>query len=186
MLGFLFRNKKLNNVAHKLFSKIIDQSRLPVFYTDYSVEDSLDGRFDLMALHMSLIINKLDQKLDEPKVSDLKRLLQEAMFDNLDLTLREIGVGDLGVGKKVKVMAEAFYGRIKTYQGILDQNDKARMSEAIHRNLFRQREMPGMAVENVTDYYFRQWQNINEQDLSDIMMGNCKLIDPYEEVGDEQ
>lgn len=180
MLGFLFRDKKLNNVAHTLFSKVIEQSRIPFFYTNYDVEDTLDGRFDLMALHMSLLIYKLDQSEDVPKVPELKRMLQEAMFDNLDLTMREVGVGDLGVGKKVKVMAEAFYGRIKVYQEIIDKDSRQAMQEAIKRNLYRDREVDNEVVKKIVEYYFQQWDNVNQQRLSDVMKGELKFIEPQE------
>ena len=175
MLGFLFKDKKLKNVAYLLFSKVIEQSRLPVFYTDYLVEDSIDGRFDLMALHMSILINKLDQSAQS---ADLKRMLQEAMFDNLDLTMREIGVGDLGVGKKVKIMAEAFYGRMNIYQENLNRSDQDNMQKAILRNLYRQRNIPPAVLEKLADYYFTQGQYINNQTVSDIMLGNIAFVTP--------
>lgn len=178
MLGFLFRDKKLNNVAHTLFSKVIEQSRIPFFYTNYDVEDTLDGRFDLMALHMSLLIYKLDQSVGVKKVPELKRLLQEAMFDNLDLTMREVGVGDLGVGKKVKVMAEAFYGRIKVYQEIIDKGSRQAMQEAIKRNLYRERAVDNEVVIKIVEYYFQQWDNVNQQRLSDVMSGDLIFIEP--------
>lgn len=185
MLGFLFKDNKLNNAAHILFSQIIDQSRIPAFYTDYAVDDTLDGRFDLMALHMSLVINKLDQTPDRKNISTLKRMLQEAMFDNLDLTMREIGVGDLGVGKKVKVMAEAFYGRIKVYQEILDKNDKSKMREALERNLYRHRKVEAKVVENMVYYYFAQWINVAGQKIEDVVCGKLTFERPQGQNADE-
>ncbi len=182
MFGFLFKDKKLKKVAYSLFSKVIEQSRLPVFYTDYMVEDSIDGRFDLMALHMSLLINKLDQSSQS---ANLKRMLQEAMFDNLDLTMREIGVGDLGVGKKVKVMAEAFYGRVNVYQEHLNRGDMDNIREAILRNVYRQREVALPILEKIADYYFSQWQHVNAQTLSDIMQGKIAFIIPKRTISHE-
>ncbi len=185
MLGFLFKDKKLERSAHNLFAQIIEHTRQPVFYTDYAVEDSLDGRFDLMAMHMSLVINKLDQSAQEQPVSDLKRMLQEAMFDNLDLAMREVGVGDLGVGKRVKEMAEAFYGRIKKYQEHLKLHDRSKLQEAIHRNLYRERETSPGILDGITDYYLEQWQNINEYDLSGVLAGNVRFNLPTGIESDE-
>ncbi len=171
MFGFLFKDRKLKKAAHNLFALTIAHTRLPVFYTDYSVEDSLDGRFDLMALHMSLIMNKLDQNKQHSNVGDIKRMLQEAMFDNLDLAMREVGVGDLGVGKKIKVMAEAFYGRIKTYQEILDQGDLEKLQEAIKRNLSRERDVDERILTETTAHFFQEWHQISAQEITAIMAG---------------
>ncbi len=176
MFDFLSKKKKLNISAHKLFSKVIEQSRDTFFYTDLDVEDSLDGRFDLMAIHMTLVIEKLDNNQDNADAGQIKRHLQEIMFDNLDLTLREIGVGDLGVGKKIKVMAEAFYGRMTTYQKLFKNKDVEQMSLAIGRNLYRGHDVNKIILSKISSYVYGQVTHINNQSIQDILDGNIDFM----------
>ena len=178
MFGFLFNKKKLNNSAHKLFSKIIEQSRIVHFYETLKVDDNLDGRFDLMSLHMALILEKLDQYKDTKNVPEFKRNLQEIMFDNLDLTLREIGVGDLGVGKKIKVMAEAFYGRMMAYQNNLITGNEQEMLETLKRNLYRNKMVDEDVLQLMTAYVFEQYNYVNVQEINSILEGQIEFQAP--------
>jgi cytochrome b pre-mRNA-processing protein 3 len=160
MFGIFSKKKNLNKVAHNLFDHVIKQSRQVDFYTKLFVEDSLDGRFDLMAIHMAIILDKLNQHKNNEDTMEISRNLQEVMFDNLDLSLREIGVGDLGVGKKIKVMAEAFYGRIKTYHELFQTADKVIMSEALKRNLYREKGVDKIVLQKTTTYVFDQLNHV--------------------------
>ncbi|MDG1707637.1 MAG: ubiquinol-cytochrome C chaperone family protein [Emcibacteraceae bacterium] len=180
MFGFIFKNKRLNENAHELYSAVISQSREIVFYEKFLVEDSLDGRFDLMALHMALLLDKFDKNDNLRDVPKMKRILQEIMFDNLDLTLREIGVGDLGVGKKIKVMAEAFYGRMMIYQELLSKNDETEMVEAIKRNLYRGKQIDENIVMGMVSYMFAQYENTKAQEIETIMNGDVVFLVPEE------
>lgn len=178
MFGFLSKKKTLNDVGHKLFSIVIEQSRAAIFYSELAVEDSLDGRFDLMSLHMAMILQKLDQnKLDKDTVK-LKQIVQEIMFDNLDLTLREVGVGDLGVGKKIKVMAEAFYGRMMVYQGLFGSKDLHEMTSALQRNLYREKDVAPEILTAMTQYVYDQNGQIENQDMANIMTGDVSFFVP--------
>lgn len=172
MFGFLFNKKKLNNGAHKIFNAIIEQSRTVDFYEYFAVEDSLDGRFDLMTINMAIVLDKLDLHKDEKSVFNFKRILQEIMFDNLDLTLREIGVGDLGVGKKIKVMAEAFYGRMVAYQDLFKGKDLAEMSDTLRRNLYREKTIDEEILKKMVSYVYEQHELINKQDIETILDGH--------------
>lgn len=178
MFEFLSKKKALNDVGHKLFTSVIDQSRLASFYSELAVEDNLDGRFDLMSLHMAMILQKLDQNEQNTDAAKLKRIVQETMFDNLDLTLREIGVGDLGVGKKIKVMAEAFYGRMMVYQDLFDVKDEQRMCDALQRNLYREREVSQEMLAAMTKYVYDQFELIESQNMEKFMTGDVNFLPP--------
>ena len=143
------RRRNTTVVAHKLYTGLVDQARHPVFYAEQGVPDSLDGRFDMIVLHSFLILRRLreagraDTSLDEQSV-ELQTKLQEILFSDMDQALRELGVGDMGVGKRIRDMAEAFFGRISAYEEALalketsdpETAEKA-LREAIERNLFR-------------------------------------------------
>lgn len=109
---------RVRDNAHALYMAAVKQARNPGFYTHCGVADTLDGRFDLIVLHVFLVLRALG-RAGEPgrRVADR---ISKVMFDDMDMNLREMGVGDLSVGKRVKAMARAFYGRYKAYDRALD------------------------------------------------------------------
>lgn len=129
--------------AEALYHHILQSSRAPALYRDYGVEDSIDGRFDCLCLFQALMMCRLKGR-DEP-LTALSQGLFDAMFQDMDLTLREMGVGDMGVGKRVKFMSEAYMGRLTAYDNALQQADDTALVEALHRNLYREGEVAGDA-----------------------------------------
>ena len=97
------------------------------------------------------------------------------MFDNLDLTLREIGVGDLGVGKKIKVMAEAFYGRMIAYQNLFSSENKYEMSNTLKRNLYREKTINEDILKKMVSYIYQQYELIIKQDIEKILDGHIEF-----------
>jgi len=112
MFSFFKSDKKLSNVD-KVYSIVVDQSRKPIFYTELLIPDNIDGRFDVLSLHMFFIFSRL--KNEEHIAADFSQSLFDTMFVDMDQSLREMGVGDLSVGKRVKDMGKALLGRIEAY-----------------------------------------------------------------------
>lgn len=121
--------------AEMLYHHILQASRRPILYRDYGVEDSIDGRFDALCLFQSLMMRRLAGSSEA--LSALSQELFDAMFADMDLTLREMGVGDMGVGKRVKFMSEAYMGRLTAYDKALKADTKDALQEALLRNLYR-------------------------------------------------
>ncbi|HYE47681.1 MAG TPA: ubiquinol-cytochrome C chaperone family protein, partial [Caulobacter sp.] len=130
MLGRLFGRQDDAGVA-TLYKALVDQARRPEFYSDHAVPDTLDGRFDMILLHAFVVLHRFRGEAAEAK--DFAQRLFDRMFADMDRNLREIGVGDLSVGHKVKAMGRAFYGRAESYQAGLA--DPAALAEALRRNL---------------------------------------------------
>jgi cytochrome b pre-mRNA-processing protein 3 len=105
-LASLFRRNRHRETALRLYQSIVDQARNPVFFTYFGVPDTFDGRFELVALHGFLVFNRL--KAEGDKAADLAQELFDVMFTDFDRSLREMGVGDLGVGRHIKTMAQGF------------------------------------------------------------------------------
>lgn len=124
--------------AEKLYYEVLSASRDARLYADYGVEDSIDGRFDALCLLQSVMMRRLSGQ--EGDVKELAQGLFDAMFNDMDLTLREMGVGDMGVGKRVKLMSEAYMGRLKSYDEAISADDKDALAEALRRNLYRGEE----------------------------------------------
>lgn len=136
--------------AHLLYRSLVTQARSPQFYLNVGVPDTLDGRFDMIVLHMFLVIDRLSPEGASAK--DLRQRLFDVMFDDMDQALREIGVGDLSVGKKVKKMAQAFYGRLGAYDEGLRADDEAVFEDALKRNIFPDIEVAPAQIKMLATY----------------------------------
>jgi cytochrome b pre-mRNA-processing protein 3 len=119
--------------ADLAYRRVVEHARQPIFFTDYGVPDTLDGRFELICLHAFLYLHRL--KGERPPPTRLCQSFFDGMFADFDRALREMGTGDLSVGKHVKRMARAFYGRIRAYEEGLAGNDLA-LGAALARNVF--------------------------------------------------
>jgi cytochrome b pre-mRNA-processing protein 3 len=134
MLG-LFRRKSHERTGFALYAAAVDAAREPAFYTALGVPDSLDGRFDLIGAHVFLLIDRLRAE-PEPGPA-VAQAVFDAMFADMDFNLREMGVGDMTVGKRVKQMWEAFNGRAKAYEAALAADDGPALAAALARNVWR-------------------------------------------------
>ncbi|HYM71976.1 MAG TPA: ubiquinol-cytochrome C chaperone family protein [Stellaceae bacterium] len=128
-----FRRNPHRDAAELAYRLVVEQARLPAFFTDFGVPDTLDGRFELICLHAFLYLRRI--KREPPPAAALGQRFFDTMFADFDRSLRELGTGDLSVGRQVKRMAEAFYGRIRAYDQGLDGDDTA-LSGALERNLY--------------------------------------------------
>ena len=128
-------NAEQREIYLPVYTAIVAQSRQPALYGEQGAPDSFDGRFDVLVLHMYLVLRRL--KHDGVSRHGAGQVLFDLFFRDMDQAMREMGVGDMGVGKKVKKMAEAVYGRVAAYDEAL-QSDAAQqeISEILQRNLF--------------------------------------------------
>jgi cytochrome b pre-mRNA-processing protein 3 len=129
-----FRAKPEVEQAARLYALAVAQAREPGFYRAMGVPDSFDGRFEMVALHVYLLVRRLKDDA-APAARALARALVEALFADMDRTFRELGAADLGVGRRVHKTAEAFYGRATTYDAALAAGGTA-LGEALRRNLY--------------------------------------------------
>ncbi|HJM61855.1 MAG TPA: ubiquinol-cytochrome C chaperone family protein [Alphaproteobacteria bacterium] len=142
------RDRALSGKVDALYGALVAQSRRSEFYAKLGVPDSVDGRFDMIILHLSLLLRRLRGE-DEA----LAQALLDITFDDMDRNLREMGAGDLGVGRRVKVMARAYFGRFKTYDTALEMGDGEALAEALARNV---KPADGLAAaRHIADYVVR-------------------------------
>lgn len=125
-----FRARNVNaRKAKELYGAVVAAARQPEFYREYGVPDTLNGRYEMIVLALFQLLERL--RAEGTAAEELSRLTLEAFFTDMDDCMREIGVGDLTVPKKVKKAAAGFYERTKTYRAALDAGDKAAMATAI-------------------------------------------------------
>lgn len=118
--------------AQALYAAVVEQSRQSGFYSGCGVQDSANGRFEVLALNLFLVMHRLRAA---PGCFRLARALSEQAVTDIDRNLREMGVGDLSVGRKVKQLTQSLYGRYSAYTAGLE-GDEEMMAAALRRNLF--------------------------------------------------
>ena len=134
LLKSIFLGKKaLKAIPEGLHISIMEQSLQPAFFGNGKVDDSFAGRFEVVSIHAALLFRRLRECGDAG--NDLAQDVFNELFSGFDDALREIGTGDLKVGKKVRVIGEAFYGRAKAYDDALASGEEAVLKDAILRNL---------------------------------------------------
>ena len=126
--------RRVREAGERLYGKVVEAARTPELYADLHVPDTPNGRFECIALHAIVVIRRLQREGDEG--AELAQAVFDAMFRDMDVSSREMGVGDLAVGKRIKAMAQAFYGRAKAYGAALDGNDQEGLARALGRNIF--------------------------------------------------
>lgn len=154
--------------ADALYRRIVEQARTPVFYRDQGVPDNLDGRFELIALHTFLVLHRLKQ--DHPAGARLGQSLYDLFFADMDQSLREMGAGDLGVGKRVKRMAQGFHGRVAAYDAGLS-GPAGELEEAIRRNLYGTLDPDPAWVGHMAAYTRAQSAALREQGIDALLAG---------------
>jgi cytochrome b pre-mRNA-processing protein 3 len=171
-LASLFRRNPHRHNARTAYLEIVARAREPAFFLDCAVPDTLDGRFELIALHAFLVLNRL--KAEHAATADFAQELFDTMFADLDRGLREMGASDIGVGRRVKEMAKGFYGRIVAYeQGLAAGDDQ--LGEALRRNLYGTAPAPQEAVAAMVRYTRRQVAALAEETLETMLSGQVRF-----------
>ncbi|WP_309086106.1 ubiquinol-cytochrome C chaperone family protein [Chelativorans sp.] len=124
-------------VVDALYGEIVAAARRPRFYSAWQVPDTPLGRFEMLSLHLFLILHRLREEKGPSR--DLAQELTDQFFLDVDHSLRELGIGDLGVPKRMKKLARMFYGRLSSYGQAVDAGDQAALAEALRRNIAPER-----------------------------------------------
>jgi cytochrome b pre-mRNA-processing protein 3 len=171
-LATLFRRNRYRPQAYAAYTSIVEHARAPDFFLRLDVPDTLDGRYEMIALHMFLVLNRL--KAEHESTAEYAQALFDAMFADLDRGLREMGATDMGVGKRVKEMAKGFYGRIAAYEKGLEGDDQT-LGEALKRNLYGTVQPRTEAVSAIARYMRSQAKNLARQPLAAFLDNHIKF-----------
>jgi cytochrome b pre-mRNA-processing protein 3 len=174
MLDKLFRRRRVERAAEALYATLVAQARRPEFYRTYAVPDTVDGRFDMVALHGFLLLHRLGQ--GRRRTSRVAQALFDLMFADMDQCLREMGVSDIAVGGKVKTMAQAFYGRIDAYEPGL--TDVQALIAALARNLYRGTLVAQDTLVAMARYTQLQATSLAAQEIVELEQGRVRFDDP--------
>ena len=169
-----FRRNSQARTIHVLYGAIVAQARSVTFYADYRVPDTVEGRFDLIVLHLVLLLNRLSRSAEA--WHGLGQELFDAFCSDLDANLREMGVGDLAVPKRMQAFAEAFYGRQAAYLAALEAADQRVFEKALARNIFPAGDDAGAA--QLARYARAAVTSLDAQDDGALLRGEVVFPGP--------
>ena len=177
MIFRLFKSGARRKQAETVYLAIASGSREPRLYLDCGVPDTVEGRFESLGLHVSLVLRRL--KSLPPPALDLSKDLIDLFFQDLDSALRELGVGDLSVGKKIKKLAEAFYGRAKVLETTLAHPDAdGELEGVLTRNVIGVSNADVPEAQALASYVRRCVENLDRQDLQALIGANRLFVAP--------
>ena len=168
------RNRRPDTIS-TLYGMIVAQARMPCFYRDYAVPDTVNGRFDLIVLHLALVLDRL---MADPAQREAGQGLFDHFCTDMDSNLREIGISDLKVPKEMRRMGEAFYGRAQAYQAALVAAGDEALIETVARNIYGVTP-PGPAAAGRLAAYIREAvREVAAKDAAAVAEGALRLPDP--------
>jgi cytochrome b pre-mRNA-processing protein 3 len=175
------RRDNTHGAARQLYLAAVAQARDPAFFGPGRVPDTVEGRFEALCLHGFLVLHRFKAEGDAGR--DLAQSYFDTMFEDMDRNLREIGIGDLSVGKRIKLLAENFYGRIKTYEQGLEDGT---LPDALARNLLTESAAARIGVVEshfakiVAEYVRREVAALAQQPLPALASGRIIFGAPPE------
>jgi len=171
----LFHDRAAEEAAALLYEAIVAQARRPEFYRALGVPDTLDGRFEMIALHAIVVLRQL--RTDGPDAARTAQALFDRMFADFDRSFREMGAGDLGVGRRVKLLAKQFYGRLAAYGAGLEDRDGA-LADAVGRNIYGGMTPSPDQVAAMSAYLRREASAVAAQDAAERRSGAVRFGAP--------
>ena len=173
MLNSLFRKRPAERVGDPLYAAVAAQARQPGFYTALGVADRIDARFELYTLHVLLLILRLRDEPGERGAQERGAEVGQSLFDayvsSLDHALRELGVGDVSMARKMRSLGEALYGRMTAYEAPIREADVDALADALARNVYAVEDRETAAP--LADYATRARVALADQGFDAILSG---------------
>lgn len=183
MFQRLFGRERARNrqIVGALYSEIVAAARREAFFSAWEVPDTPLGRYEMVSLHMFLFQHRLRGQAGA--AGDVAQQLIDEFFLDVDHSLRELGVGDLGVPKRMKKLARMFYGRATAYGEALDAGNREQLADALARNI-RPDTNEWRHAGMLADYMVSAAAALTRQPTAEICAGKLTFQPPV--VGDER
>ena len=176
MILNLFRRNLRDGTIAALYGAIVAQARSSAFYRDHGVPDTANGRLEMIVLHTVLVLSRLEAE------GAAARPLGQALFDyfcsDMDANLREMGVGDMAVPRKMKAIAEAFYGRKRAYEAALAAPGLDELAAALVRNVHTEIAATDAGVQQLAAYMRQAVRTLAAVDGAALQRGELSFPDP--------
>lgn len=168
LLDRLFRPRPALAAGRALYARVVAQSRDPALYSDLSAPDTVEGRFEVYSLHVVLLLDRLRGQGEA--AAEISQTLFDTYVEGLDDALREMGVGDLAVGRKMRKLGEAFYGRCKSYETAFQAlPDEGPIEALVARTVYA--DADATPAPRLTAYLLRQRARLADQPLDRLLSG---------------
>jgi cytochrome b pre-mRNA-processing protein 3 len=168
LLDRLFRPRPALSAGRALYVRAVDQSRTPALYAELGAPDTVEGRFEIYSLHVVLLLDRL--RGEGEAAAEVSQALFDTYVKALDNALREMGVGDLSVGRKMRRLGEAFYGRGKSYEAAFAAlPDQAPLQALVTRTVYAEADA-GLAPRMVS-YVLAQRAALTDQPAERLVAG---------------
>lgn len=128
------RDPVIQKTVDTLYEQIVAAARQPFLYSDWQVPDTPLGRYEMLSLHLFLFLRRV--RGEEGPIRGIAQELTDGFFQDMDHSIRELGVSDVGVPKRMKKLSRMFYGRVTSYGDALDREDGAALAAALARNVW--------------------------------------------------
>ena len=173
MLPRLFRQRPAYEAGQALYRTAAAQARDPAFYRDAHAPDTVEGRFELYMIHVILVAMRL--RGEGRRAAETSQVMFDAFLRGLDDAMREMGVGDLSVGKKMRRLGEAFYGRAKRYDELI--GDPAELRAMVRRTLYAdvEGEEADAGADAVAAYAARAHAALRAQSSDRLLAGEASF-----------
>lgn len=170
MILSLFKKNTANDAVYAVYGSIVAQSRRPVFYADWKVPDTVTGRFDMISLHVALLFRRLRARKGNER--QFAQSVFDLFFADMDRSLREMGVTDMGVPKKIQKMGNLFFGLLAAIDAELEKGNRDGLRQVLVRNVYDLDDME--AAGELADYLVEQDKTLAMTPTAEIIAG--KLV----------
>jgi len=175
MIFGLFRKKNNNQaIVERQYSTLTSAARRPEFYESMDVPDTVMGRFEMLSLVMILFFRRT--RASGTSGQEIAQEIVDAFFQDIDYSIRELGIGDNSVPKRMKKLAGMFYGRLEAYSKAMDAGDSEALSTALSRNIHPKAEAPA-DMSALAAWMFKAEAALSEQSEDQIATGSATLPD---------
>lgn len=177
MFQRLFSRERSANraITEALYASIVAAARQPVLYSDWNVPDTPLGRFEMLSLHMFLFQHRMHEEAGASW--DIAQILIDDFFEDVDHSLRELGIGDMGIPKRMKKLAKMYYGRTAAYDDALQRGDREALVAALSRNIRPDVDSWPEAAD-LADYVVGTVKTLAAQDSETIRAGTVSFPAP--------
>ena len=175
LIDRLFRPRPVQVAGRALYARVVEQSRMPELYAGLGAPDTVEGRFEIYTLHLVLLLERLQHQ--GGRASETGQALFDAYLEALDEALRELGVGDLSVGKKMRKLGEAFYGRVRSYlAAIAALPEEAELTALLGRTVYEGTDAARAPA--LVAYVLAQRAALAAQPIASLLEGEVRWTTP--------
>ncbi len=175
--------RRFSDATHALYRSIVTEARQPEFYRGYGVPDTVGARFDMLVLHLTLVLRRMRGEAavaGRPDPAAAAQDLVDLFFREMDRAMREMGVGDLSIPKKMKKLAAAWNGRSLAYDHALEEGDAAALAAALGRNVLTDVADGDAAASALAAHVLAVADALAATPLADVLEGRIRWPDPAE------